>query len=110
MMVSDIVLASVQVGMKTFEDEDTARREKQNFLIEQSKWIRAGKSGMYRSFTTLGSAVMKGQILGSISDPFGGKEKMVKAANDGYIICQNHAPIVNQGDALFHITTKNIEL
>lgn len=92
------------LGMKNFDEEDTANRESVSLLVSSSRWIRAGKSGMYRSFTKLGTEVVKGQILGSISDPFGGREKMVKATNDGYIICQNHTPIVNQGDALFHIT------
>lgn len=98
------------LGMNTFSDEDIEQREAQTLLVDTTKWIRAGKSGMYRSFTPLGSMVVKGQVLGSISDPFGKREKMVKAPNDGYIICQNHAPIVNQGDALFHITTESIEL
>ncbi len=74
--------------------------------MTKTTWVRSPTSGMYRSFTSLGSKVEKHQLLGSVSDPFGGKEKPVKAPCDGYIICQNHAPIVNQGDALFHITTE----
>ncbi len=65
---------------------------------------------MYRGFKVLGSLVEKGQLLGSVSDPFGTSERAVKAPYAGYIICNNHAPIVNQGDALFHITTEAIEL
>lgn len=82
---------------------------KQHF-VTKTGWIRAPKSGMYRSFTALGSKVEKDEILGSVSDPYGGKEKLVKAPNTGYIICQNHAPIVNQGDALFHITITQKEV
>ena len=88
------------------EDEEESDEPAENMLVLGSQWIRASQSGMYRSFTKLGSKVVKGQILGSISDPFGGREKTVKANATGYIICQNHAPLVNQGDALFHITTK----
>lgn len=33
-------------------------------------------------------------------------EKAIKAPLSSYIICNNLAPIVNQGDALFHITTE----
>jgi predicted deacylase len=54
----------------------------------------------------LGTFVEKGEILGTVSDPFGVTEKAIKAPFAGYIICNNHAPIVNQGDALFHITTE----
>lgn len=95
------------LGMNNFDEDDTENREQDNLMVTDTQWIRAGKSGMYRSFTKLGSMVMKGQILGSISDPYGGREKMVKATNDGYIICQNHTPLVNQGDALFHITKQS---
>gem|GEM_PF-6071113 len=34
-------------------------------------------------------------------------EKAIKAPFTSYIICNNHAPIVNQVDALFHITTED---
>ena len=98
------------LGMNSFEEVDTENREDVKLLVTKTHWIRAGKSGMYRSFTRLGSQVVKGQILGSISDPFGGREKMVKAGNNGYIICINHAPIVNQGDALFHIASQSKQL
>lgn len=74
-------------------------------IIKSSTWIRAKYSGMFRSFVELGSMVKKGEVLGSISDPFGDFERMVKAPNSGYIICCEHSPIVNQGSALIHITT-----
>lgn len=98
------------LGMRTDKDElETIPRVMQHY-ITKTTWIRSSKSGMYRSFTALGSNVEKNQVLGSVSDPFGGKEKSIKAPYDGYIICQNHAPIVNQGDALFHITTECTKL
>ncbi|MBI3142347.1 MAG: succinylglutamate desuccinylase/aspartoacylase family protein [Bacteroidetes bacterium] len=72
--------------------------------ISDSSWIRAKYSGMYRSWVRNGAHVEKGESLGSISDPFGEFEKEVKAPHAGYVICANHAPIVNQGDALVHLT------
>ena len=50
--------------------------------------------------------MVKGQVLGSISDPYGDHEVTVKAQFDGFIIGQNRLPLVNKGDALFHIGTK----
>jgi predicted deacylase len=99
-----------RLGFRTDKEELAAIPNVDQHYVTSSSWVRAPKSGMYRSFTKLGSFVEKNQFLGSVSDPFGGKEKSVKAPNAGYIICQNHAPIVNQGDALFHITTEAIEL
>lgn len=84
-------------------DFDTAL-DKTPMIIEKSSWIRARYSGMYRPFIKAGAFVAKGAVVGSISGPFGDFEKEIKAPNAGYIICINHAPIVNQGDAIVHIT------
>ncbi|BDS11352.1 succinylglutamate desuccinylase/aspartoacylase family protein [Aureispira anguillae] len=73
-------------------------------LVKKSTWIRAKHSGMFRTKLKLGSKVYKGEAIGSISDPYGDFEMPVTATYDGYIICANHAPIVNQGDALIHIS------
>ncbi|GAA4112271.1 succinylglutamate desuccinylase/aspartoacylase family protein [Aquimarina addita] len=73
-------------------------------LISNSIWIRAKYSGMFHSQIKLGSYIHKGTIIGSISDPFGDFEKYIKASYSGYIICINQSPIVNQGDAIIHIS------
>lgn len=73
-------------------------------IINASGWVRAKFSGMFRSHCANGSHVAKGERIGTITDPFGEFEKMVKAPWSGYIICINHNPIVNQGDALIHLT------
>ena len=73
-------------------------------VVDSSSWIRAKYSGMFRSHRANGSFVTAGEKVGTITDPFGDFENIVKAKWDGYIICVNHNPIVNQGDALLHIT------
>lgn len=78
-------------------------------IIESSSWVRAKYSGMFRSYKANGSYVQKGERIGTLTDPFGDFEKPVKAKWDGYIICISHNPIVNQGDALVHISTKVVE-
>tara|TARA_R110002072_G_scaffold226960_2_gene383851 strand:+ start:4909 stop:5871 length:963 start_codon:yes stop_codon:yes gene_type:complete len=72
-------------------------------LFDKSKWVRASYSGMYRSIVRNGSEIKKGDIIGTITDPFGFFERKVKAPVDGYIICLNHSPIVTNGDAIAHI-------
>ena len=84
--------------------EATIPTEKTIF-IEKSNWIRANFSGMFHGLVTIGSFVKKGEILAMISDPYGKIEHKLKAPNDGYIINVNDAPIVYQGDAVFHIST-----
>lgn len=72
--------------------------------IEKSNWIRAKYSGLFHGLTTIGAYVEKGTLLSTISDPYGKFEHKVKAPNSGYIINVNEAPIVYQGDAIFHIS------
>lgn len=86
--------------------KELARDEKPNapIVVNSSSWVRAKYSGMFRSYKANGSFVSKGERIGTITDPFGDFEKIVKAKWDGYVICVNHNPIVNQGDALMHIT------
>lgn len=72
-------------------------------IFSNSKWIRANDSGMYRSFVKNGTQIQKGDVIGSITDPYGFFERKVKASVSGYIICLNHSPILNKGDAVAHI-------
>ncbi|MFT6197998.1 MAG: putative deacylase [Nonlabens sp.] len=73
-------------------------------VVDSSKWIRAAYSGMFRSNAVLGNLYGKGDKIGSISDPFGFFEKDVKAPVKGYVFSINHAPIVNKGDAIIHMS------
>ncbi|HSD14434.1 MAG TPA: succinylglutamate desuccinylase/aspartoacylase family protein, partial [Flavobacterium sp.] len=73
-----------------------------SIYISKSSWIRARYSGMFHGYTTIGSYVEKGQLLATISDPYGKIEHKMKAPNTGYIINVNEAPIVYQGDAIYH--------
>jgi uncharacterized protein len=76
--------------------------------INRSKWIRANASGMFKSTITVGNFVSQGDVIGQITDPYGKIFKRVNASNNGYVINVNEAPLVYQGDALFHISTEVI--
>ncbi len=80
--------------------------KKKCVFIAESKWIRAKYSGMFKASITINKLVNDGEIIGHITGPFGNFHHFVKAPNSGHIINVNEAPIVNQGDALFHISTK----
>ena len=74
--------------------------------ITHSSWIRAQYSGLFHNFVSNVTYVKEGEEIGKITDPYGLVEESVLAPNNGYIICQNQAPIVFQGDAVYHISTK----
>ncbi len=73
-------------------------------FVKKAKWIRASDSGMFKNGITNGSYVKKRTVLGVIQDPFGDFKKKVYAPCNGHIFCINKAPIVNKGDALFHLS------
>ncbi len=74
--------------------------------ISASKWIRANYSGMFKPNVPINAKVEKDDVIGNITDPYGSFNHFVKAPNDGYIFNINESPIIYQGDAIFHISTK----
>lgn len=72
-------------------------------FLKESSWLRARASGIFNSSVKIGESIKKGQILARISDPYGQIKIPVKATSNGYIIGMNNLPVINAGDAIFHI-------
>lgn len=72
-------------------------------VFNKTTWVRAARSGLFRWWQQSGAKVSIGEPLGVIQDPYGEFKVKVLANRDGYLIGHNNAPVVNQGDALFHI-------
>lgn len=72
-------------------------------LSRSSHWLRAPGGGIFRALKTSGDVVEKGETIGIIADPFGESEADVKTRSSGIIIGRTNLPVVNQGDALFHV-------
>jgi predicted deacylase len=74
-------------------------------IAGQSRWVRAEKSGILRASKALGQRVTEGEPLGVISDPFGSAEEEVISPMEGLIVGRTNIPLVNEGEALFHIAS-----
>ena len=72
-------------------------------VARSSAWVRAPGSGIFRPVVALGAKVEKDGLLGIIEDPFGEVEESVHAKHAGIVIGRVNLPLVNEGDALFHI-------
>lgn len=73
-------------------------------IARSSSWVRAPSSGILRTVVRMGARVKRDQtLLGVIADPFGERETEVYAPFSGVIIGQTHLPLVNEGEALFHV-------
>jgi hypothetical protein len=73
-------------------------------IARSSSWVRAPQSGILRSFVRHGDRVTRNEtLLGVVSDPYGEHEFEIRAPFSGIVIGQLHLPLVNEGDALFHV-------
>jgi hypothetical protein len=72
-------------------------------VARSSTWVRAPESGILRTITPLGARVRKGDTIGLLADPMGEREVEVRASASGIIIGRINLPLVNEGEALFHI-------
>lgn len=77
--------------------------KKHSVLARSSAWTRANESGIFRATVGLGDRVRSNDIIGHISDPLGKTEIDCLAPFAGIIIGRLNLPLVNEGDALFHI-------
>lgn len=80
-----------------------SRRAASSILATSSTWVRAPVGGLLRAFRAIGSEVDADEPLGIIADPFGETETEVLASKAGIIVGRTNLPVVNEGDALFHI-------
>ena len=72
-------------------------------IIRSTVWVRAVRSGIFHPFKALGKKVEKSEHLGVIADPFGNEEIIITAPRTGIIIGRCNIPLINEGEALFHI-------
>jgi hypothetical protein len=79
------------------------RRSAAPLVAHSSTWVRAPQSGILRTLKPLGARVEDGTLLGVIGDPFGANEVPVRATAPGLIIGRSTTPLVNEGEAVFHI-------
>jgi len=73
------------------------------FVANTSAWTRANASGIVSSLKNLGDDVHKGDPLARIGSPFGEVFATVRASRSGIIIGKQNIPLVQEGDAMFHI-------
>ncbi|MDX1519678.1 MAG: succinylglutamate desuccinylase/aspartoacylase family protein [Gammaproteobacteria bacterium] len=79
------------------------RKGAEPIVARSSSWVRAPQSGILRMIKPLGSRVTENELLGIVADPFGESEENVLSPADGIIVGKTNIPLVNEGEALFHV-------
>ncbi|GHX89109.1 hypothetical protein VCSRO210_0198 [Vibrio cholerae] len=81
-----------------------SRKKIPNSIIAKStSWLRAEADGILRTLVSLGDKVEKGQVLAYINSPLGKLEVEIRANKSCIVIGQQTLPLVNEGDAVFHL-------
>ncbi|WP_228126551.1 succinylglutamate desuccinylase/aspartoacylase family protein [Candidatus Marinarcus aquaticus] len=86
------------------------KRQRIPVVTRSSQWIRASESGMIRTIKALGDTVQKDEIIAYIDEPLDNNTYEIRSVFDGIIIGKSEIPLVQEGDAVFHIAKfKNLE-
>lgn len=93
----------VYLGMIQRKAKKTRGKTITPFVANTSTWMRATASGIVNNLKNLGDQVEKGDDLAVIGSPFGEVFGAVKAGRSGIIIGKQNIPLVQEGDAMFHI-------
>lgn len=93
--------------MRTLEMLPPSKRKTKKHIepvvARSSSWVRSSESGILRAMVPLGSRVKRNTLLGVVADPFGEFETNVTSTFSGIVIGRTNLPLVNEGDALYHI-------
>ncbi len=89
----------------------SAKKQRKNPLVlQKSSWLRASASGMLRTLKGLGDTVKKDEVIAFIDEPIGDNSFELRSTFDGIIIGKIQIPLVQEGDAVFHIAgLQNLE-
>ena len=72
-------------------------------VMRNSQWIRSNESGILRTIKALGDTVKQDEVIAYIDDPLGDEVFTIVSPFDGVIIGKSEIPLVQAGDAVFHI-------
>lgn len=97
----------VMRGQDMLPAKGIAKAKSAPHLCSNSHWLRAPAGGLLRTFRAEGEMVAKGDLLASIADPFGAVETDLVADTAGILIGRAILPVVNEGDAIFHLAQLN---
>lgn len=101
--VKGVLAVMREIGMLASSRQRVKKRDP--FVARSSVWVRAPQSGIFRMLVPMGASVNKGDLLGMVAAPYGKdkSEAEVYASSSGVVIGRTNIPLVNEGEALFHI-------
>nr|WP_206050259.1 succinylglutamate desuccinylase/aspartoacylase family protein [Oceaniglobus ichthyenteri] len=104
---SGILRVMHQMGM--IGTKGLPKRRAAPIQASSSSWLRAPAGGLLRCFKEVGEGVEEGTLLAAVADPFGEQEHEIIAPAPGIILGRAMMPVINEGDACYHIAATPID-
>jgi predicted deacylase len=101
--IANVMLATGMLELPDGIDPPVAAEGTRPMFANAAKWVRASDGGVFRSVKRIGNAVSENEPIGYIANPYEGSEQQIRSPRRGIIVGASTLPIVNMGDALFHI-------
>ena len=102
--VHGIINVMRELGMIAKPAKKTVSKRKKAIIARSSFCVRAPQSGIFRSLVQDGQRIIANEtLMGVVSDPFGESEFEIYSPNNGVVIGQMKMPLVNEGEALYHV-------
>ena len=85
------------------QDHASAAQVAGVLVRDAARLVRAPEGGILHTMRRTGDRVGRQEVIGVVADPLGTSSVPVVSDDDGIIVGRSHLPIVNKGDALFHV-------
>lgn len=86
--------------------EKAPLKETRTIFSRDEDWILAHKGGILHQTVELGTTIKKGDIIGTIKDPFGVDDvEAVRSPIEGIIVGINSVPLIHEGLPIFKIAS-----
>ena len=96
-------IVNVLRHLKMMPKRRASKKDIKPFIANNSGWVRATSSGIVTHYFALGDQVKKGDVLADIGSPYGEILGEVLAIKSGVIIGKQNIPLVQEGEAMYHI-------
>lgn len=101
-------IISVMRYLEMLPKSRSAKNMLEPYIADSSTWVRSPISGIVNISKKLGDRVKQGETMGAVSDPsnlFEDPQTEFYAPFDGIVIGHTQVPLVNEGDAIFHVAS-----
>ena len=101
--IANVMLKTGMLELPDGVELPLARAAQKSVFANASKWVRAPDGGIFRTVRRIGNAVSVGETIGWVANPYEDVQTEITSPQRGVIVGSSTLPVVNMGDALFHI-------